>query len=116
MIRHRCDGCGRRFLLCTELDPFLCVDCSAILCPLCAEDGCCRAVLPGPACADCFGYGLLDIPGECWSCDGLGVVERNGLARECPTCGGSTWLTASLCGACGGYGHPQARGVNRRSA
>ena len=116
MVPFRCDGCAMRFKLDHDIEPFVCGSCSAVLCPLCAEDGCCRPVDPGvPPCAECLGSGLVDVAGDCICCGGLGVVEVYGLGRDCRTCGGAGWLSCSLCDSCGGYGYP-ARGLQRRSA
>lgn len=104
MIRHHCDGCLRRFALDVELEPFVCEACSHVLCPLCAEDGCCRAVRPGDApCPSCV-EGLVEVAGECMSCGGLGCYMENGAARECRVCAGECWLDVTLCDRCGGYG------------
>lgn len=117
MIRHQCDGCLRRFRLDPDLEPFVCEDCSRLLCPMCAEDGCCRAVPAGPCCSDCSGAGIVDVPGDCAVCDGVGLRVENGITRgECRVCGGGGMLSFSLCDPCGGYGYPQARRVKRKTA
>lgn len=120
MITHACELCSRGIRLDVELEPERCVECDAVLCPICVETGCCRAVPKGPKCSTCVGRGAVATPGVCPECEGKCVTfdERQGVARPCADCEGSGSIDWSECLDCGGYGYPRqtARRLQRRSA
>lgn len=119
-MTHSCELCARGIRLDVELEPERCPECDAVLCAICCETGCCRAVPPGPPCAECEGRGAIPAPGPCPECQGTCVVfdREAGVGRACPDCDGAGQIDWSECRDCGGYGYPRAaaRPLQKRSA